>query len=136
MASTPSSYPLPTSDKPTRVRSVTETPRRVPAWRKPPVRRHRRRRHVRWQGLARVGLVLGLIGFGTIVFRAVGERVEPGATTAVDRDDPKALAEIRGAVITQAAGDLRDYSIRAVQSGSRIAFDLRFPSNRPATDSW
>ncbi|MDA1092699.1 MAG: hypothetical protein O3A25_05450 [Acidobacteria bacterium] len=92
---------------------MTETPRRVPAWRKPPVRRHRRRRHVRWQGLARVGLVLGLIGFGTIVFRAVGERVEPGATTAVDRDDPKALAEIRGAVITQAAGDLRDYSIRA-----------------------
>ena len=57
--------------------------------------------------------MLGLVGFGTIVFRAVGERVEPAAVLAVDRDDPKALAEIRGAHITQAAGDVRDYVIEA-----------------------
>ena len=111
MASIRSSYPLPTSDKPDRVKSVTDTPRPARAGRQPPVRRRRRR--LRWQGLARVGLVLGLVGFGTIVFRAVGERVEPTAALGVDRDDPTALAEIRGAQITQAAGDVRDYSIEA-----------------------
>jgi lipopolysaccharide export system protein LptA len=57
--------------------------------------------------------VLGLVGFGTVVFLGVGERLDPAAAVSVDRDDPTALAEIRGAQITQAAGELRDYRIEA-----------------------
>lgn len=95
---------MPTSDKPVKVKSVTKT-RDAP--------RPARRRRVRWQGLARVVLVLGLVAFGTVVFLGVGERLDPAVAVGVDRDDPAALAEIRGAQITQAAGELRDYSIGA-----------------------
>ena len=110
---------MPTSDKPVKVKSVTETPAAPPPAHQRPVRRRSqrprgpRRRRVRWQGLARVGLVLGLVGFGTVVFLGVGERLDPAAAVSVARDDPTALAEIRGAQITQAAGELRDYRIEA-----------------------
>ena len=110
---------MPTSDKPVKVKSVTETPdapspaHQRPVRRRSQGRRGPRRRRVRWQGLARVGLVLGLVGFGTVVFLGVGERLDPAAAVSVDRDDPTALAEIRGAQITQAAGELRDYRIVA-----------------------
>lgn len=57
--------------------------------------------------------MLGLVGFGTVVFLGVGERLDPAAAVSVARDDPTALAEIRGAQITQAAGELRDYRIEA-----------------------
>ena len=68
---------------------------------------------MRWQGLTRLVLVLGLVAFGTVVSLGVRERVAPAAATGVDRDDPKALAEIRGAQVTQAAGEVRDYTINA-----------------------
>lgn len=48
-----------------------------------------------------------------MLFLGVGERLAPAAAVGVARDDPTALAEIRGAQITQAAGDLRDYQIEA-----------------------
>ncbi len=68
---------------------------------------------MRWQGVTRLVLVLGLVAFGTAVSLGVRERVEPAAAIGVERDDPEALAEIRGAQVTQAAGELRDYTINA-----------------------
>ena len=63
--------------------------------------------------MTRLVLVLGLVAFGTVVSLGVRERVEPAAAPGVDRDDPKALAEIRGAQVTQAAGELKDYTYDA-----------------------
>ncbi len=63
--------------------------------------------------MTRLVLVLGLVAFGTVVSLGVRERVEPAAAPGVDRDDPKALAEIRGAQVTQAAGELKDYTYNA-----------------------
>jgi hypothetical protein len=54
--------------------------------------------------VTRLVLVLGLVAFGTAVSLGVRERVEPAAAIGVERDDPEALAEIRGAQVTQAAG--------------------------------
>ncbi|HIE93039.1 MAG TPA: hypothetical protein EYQ83_09305 [Acidobacteria bacterium] len=92
---------------------MPEIQRAVNAAREHHVRRRPIWRRVRWQGLTRLILVLGLVAFGTVVSLGVRERVEPAAAIGVDRDDPTALAEIRGAQVTQAAGELRDYTINA-----------------------
>ena len=45
----------------------------------------------RWQGVARLGLLIGLVAFATVVFSGVEERRAPAATRSIDRADPDAI---------------------------------------------
>ena len=70
----------------TRVVPGRPRPKRAPT-------RPRRRRPWRpqWQGVARLGLLIGLVAFGTVVFSGVRERTEPAARRGIDRLDPEAI---------------------------------------------
>ena len=67
--------------------------RRAPASREPAPPSTRPFWRPRWQGVARLGLALGLVGFAAVVFQAVQERVDPVAPPVIDRLDPDAVIE-------------------------------------------
>ena len=67
--------------------------RRAPASREPAPPSTRPFWRPRWQGVTRLGLALGLVGFAAVVFQAVQERVDPVAPPVIDRLDPDAVIE-------------------------------------------
>ena len=69
----------------------------------------------RWQGLARLGLALGLIWFGVSLFFSVQERIAPEGTRDIPRFDPEAVIEITDAELTQTAGELENYRLSAAR---------------------
>ena len=70
---------------------------------------------IRWQGLARIGLATGLLGFGTVVFLGVREPVEPVAARAIDRLDPEAVIDTIGCDVVQDVGGQENFALEATR---------------------
>ena len=84
-------------------------------------------RRIRWQGFARIGLAVGLIGFGTTVFLGVRERAEPAAaSTVVDRADPDAVIESTGTEFVQTAGGQENFAVEATRQLTYSDGSVRF----------
>ena len=67
----------------------------------------------RWQGVARLGLALGLVGFAAVVFQAVQERVDPVAPPVIDRLDPDAVIESTRVELVRTAGGEENFVLTA-----------------------
>ena len=87
--------------------------RRAPAGREPTRPPTRPSWWPRWQAVARLGLAIGLVGFGTVVFLGVQERVDPVAARVIDRLDPDAVMEITGYDLVQTAGGQENFALKA-----------------------
>jgi len=84
-------------------------------------------RRIRWQRFARIGLAIGLIGFGTAVFLGVRDRVEPVAARAViDRADPDAVIESTGIEFVQTAGGQENFAVEATRQLTYSDGSVRF----------
>ena len=83
-------------------------------------------RHFRWQGLARFGLAVGLLGFGTVVFLGVRQRVEPVSARVIDRLDPEAVIESTGAELMQIAGGQENFELEATRQLTYSDGSVRF----------
>ena len=84
---------------------------RAPAKREPVRPQKRPVWRPRWQGVARFGLAIGLIGFGAAVFLRVQQRVEPVAARVVDRLDPDAVIESTGVELVRTAGGEENFAL-------------------------
>ena len=81
---------------------ATTRPPTRPAWRP------------RWQGLARLGLAIGLTGFSAVVVLRIQERVEPPvAARVIDRLDPDAVIESTGVELVRSAGGEENFALTA-----------------------
>ena len=69
----------------------------------------------RWQGVARLGLALGLVGFAAVVFLGVQERVNPVAPRVIGRLDPDAVIESTGVELVQTAGGEENFALTATR---------------------
>ena len=69
----------------------------------------------RWQGVARLGLAAGLLGFGTVVFQGIRERVDPVAARVIDRLDPEAVIDTIGCDVVQGVGGLENFTLEATR---------------------
>ncbi len=64
-----------------------------------------------WQRRARLGLGLFAVGFGLVVFFAIGEREPPAVATPPERLDPKAAVETIGGDVIQLKGARQDVRV-------------------------
>ena len=87
--------------------------RRAPASREPAPPSTRPFWRPRWQGVARLGLALGLVGFAAVVFQAVQERVDPVAPPVIDRLDPDAVIESTRVELVRTAGGEENFVLTA-----------------------
>ena len=73
----------------------------------------RRRRYwwPRWQGVARFGLLIGLVAFATVVFSGVRERRAPPVARVIDRLDPEAIIETIDCEHAQNVGDQQNFAL-------------------------
>ena len=90
------------------VRSRQASSEREPA--PPPKRPYWR---LRWQGVVRLGLAVGLVGFATVVSLGVRARVEPEAAPVIDRLDSAAVMQTTNCDHRQTAGVEENFSLRA-----------------------
>ncbi len=68
---------------------------------------------IRWQGRTRFALALFLGVFGILVFMAIRERRIPERPPEAFREDPDAIVESTGAIVTQARGARQDFKLEA-----------------------
>ena len=80
----------------------------------------------RWQAVARIGLAIGLVGFGTMVFLGVQERAEPVAARVMDRLDPDAVIESTGTELVQTAGGQENFALEATRQLTYADGSVRF----------
>lgn len=80
----------------------------------------------RWQGVARLGLALGLVGFAVVVFQAVQERVDPVAPPVIDRLDPDAVIESTGVELMRTAGGEENFVLSAPRQQTHENGSTRF----------
>ena len=80
----------------------------------------------RWQGVARLGLALGLVGFAAVVFLGVRERVDPVAARVIDRLDPDAVIESTGVELVQTAGAEENFALTATRQLTYEEGSMRF----------
>ncbi len=73
----------------------------------------------RWQNVARLGIVAGLVLFATVLFGAIRERADPIDTPGIERD-PTAIIESTGAELVQTTGGVENYRLN---SGHQLTFD-------------
>ncbi len=66
-----------------------------------------------WQRPARVGLAAFVVAFGFAVFLGIQDRGVPAQSAAVDRDDPDAIIQSRGARIVQSNADAEELTVDA-----------------------
>ena len=71
-------------------------------------------------------MAVGLIGFGTVVFLGVRERVEPVAARVIDRADPEAVIESTGAALVQTAGGQQNFAVEATRQLTYSDGSVRF----------
>ncbi len=71
-------------------------------------------------------LAIGLVGFGTVVFLSVQERVEPVAARVIDRLDPDAVMEITGYELVQTAGGEENFALEATRQLTYADGSVRF----------
>ena len=88
--------------------------------------RPRRGRRIRWQGVARIWLAIGLVGFATVVIVGIRERVEPDAAPLIERADPEAVIESTGAELVQTAGDRENFALEATRQLTYADGSVRF----------
>ncbi|MEE2612897.1 MAG: hypothetical protein VX975_03640, partial [Acidobacteriota bacterium] len=80
----------------------------------------------RWQGVARLGLALGLVGFAAVVFQAVQERVDPVAQPVIDHLDPNAVIESTRVELIQTVGGEENFSLKATRQATYEDGSTRF----------
>ncbi len=66
-----------------------------------------------WQRPARVGLAAFVVAFGFAVLLGIQDRGVPAQSAAVDRDDPDAIIQSRGARIVQSNADAEELTVDA-----------------------
>ena len=99
----------------------------APPGRRPVVPPRRRRgRRFPWQRVARIGLAVGLVGFGTLVFLGLQERAEPVAARVVDRADPDAVIESTGVELVQTADGQENFALSATRQATYDDGSVRF----------
>ena len=80
----------------------------------------------RWQRVARLGLAVGLVGFGTVVIRGVRERVEPAAAPVIDRLDPEAVMQTTDCDHVQTVGIKQNFELQAKDCPTYQDRSMRF----------
>ena len=80
----------------------------------------------RWQGVARLGLAVGLVWFGTVVIRGVRERVEPAAAPVIDRLDPEAVMQTTDCNHVQTVGIRQNFELQAKDCPTYQDGSMRF----------
>ena len=73
----------------------------------------------RWQNVARLGIVTGLVLFATVLFGAIRERAAPLEVPDIERD-PTAIIESTGAELVQTTGGVENYRLN---SGHQLTFN-------------
>ena len=81
---------------------------------------------LRWQGVVRLGLAVGLVGFATVVSLGVRERVEPVAAPVIDRADPDVVMESTPCEHVQTAGVEENFSLTATRCWTYDDGSMRF----------
>ncbi|MGE3277834.1 MAG: LptA/OstA family protein [Vicinamibacterales bacterium] len=66
---------------------------------------------MKWQRRARLGVGIFAVGFGALVYFAMGDRPTAPPSAPVERLDPRAIAETRGGDIIQVKGGERDVRV-------------------------
>jgi len=64
-----------------------------------------------WQKRARLGVATFAVGFGAVVYLAIGERQIAAPPDPIHRVDPTASSEILGAVLRQVTGSSEDFKV-------------------------
>ena len=80
----------------------------------------------RWQGLARLAIVAGLVLFASLLFVAIRERGEPVAARGIDRADPEAVIESTGSELVQSAGSVENFILEATRQLTYPDGSIRF----------
>ena len=84
----------------------------------------------RWQGVVRIGLLIGLVAFGTVVFSGIQQRQAPEVARVIDRLDANVVISSTGTELVQIVGGEEDLSLRASKrevydDGSIRFFEVR-----------
>ena len=100
--------------------------RRTPATREPARPPRRPAWRPRWQGVTRLALAIGLVGFAAMVYLGVQQRVDPVAARVIDRLDPDAVIESTGVELVQTAGGQENFVLRADRQATYEDGSVRF----------
>ncbi len=86
----------------------------------------RRRRPIRWQRAARLGIAAGLALFTAFLVTGMRERREPAETHAVDRADPEAVFESAGTEFVRSDGGVEGFRLVAERQLTYADGSIRF----------